>query len=188
MSISNNKFSAVTTFNLNKHPYGVEMINSFFANWPDNITLTAFIEKSSEIDDKAVKPKIIIKDFNKHVPEYKNFVKKFKYKEKYTDDFRFNVFRFAHKVYAIATALKKVKSKYLIWLDADIKTYKKIPLEFLDTLVADNYYMSYLGRKNVSIKHLNYSECGFLIFNTEHPIHETFWKNMMKMYDDGDLF
>ena len=50
MSISNNKFSAVTTFNLNKHPYGVEMINSFFANWPDNITLTAFIEKSSEIE------------------------------------------------------------------------------------------------------------------------------------------
>ena len=44
------------------------------------------------------------------------------------------------------------------------------------------------SRKNVSIKHLNYSECGFLIFNTEHPIHETFWKNMMKMYDDGDLF
>ena len=45
MSISNKKYSAVTTFNLNKHPYGVEMINSFFANWPDEITLTAFIEK-----------------------------------------------------------------------------------------------------------------------------------------------
>ena len=63
MSISNNKFSAVTTFNLHKHPYGVEMINSFFANWPDNITLTAYVEESSELDDRAVKPKIIIKDF-----------------------------------------------------------------------------------------------------------------------------
>ncbi len=188
MSISNNKYSAVTTFNLNKHPYGVEMINSFFANWPDEITLTAFIEKSSGLDDSAVKPKIIIRDFYEHVPEYKYFVEKFKDKKKYTDDFRFNVFRFAHKVYAISSALKNTKTKHLIWLDADIKTYKKIPLEFLDTLISENIYMSYLGRENISIKHLTYSECGFLIFNTEHPIHKMFWQNMMNMYDDGDLF
>ena len=58
-----NKYSAVTTFHLTKHLYGVEMINSFYANWPNEITLTAFIENSSEIDDYAVKPKIIIKDF-----------------------------------------------------------------------------------------------------------------------------
>ena len=45
-----------------------------------------------------------------------------------------------------------------------------------------------LVEKMFLIKHLNYSECGFLIFNTEHPIHEKFWQNMMKMYDDGDLF
>ena len=77
MSIPNNKYSAVTTFNLNKHPFGVEMINSFFANWPDEITLTAFIEKSSNLDDSAVKPKIIIKDFYEYVPEYKYFIEKF---------------------------------------------------------------------------------------------------------------
>ena len=71
MSMSKNKYSAVTTFNLDKHPYGVEMINSFFANWPDEIKLTAFIERSSRLDDSAVKPKIIIKDFYEHVPKYK---------------------------------------------------------------------------------------------------------------------
>ena len=59
------------------------MINSFFANWPDEITLTAFIEKSSGLDDRAVKPKIIIKDFYEHVPKYKYFVEKFKDKEKH---------------------------------------------------------------------------------------------------------
>ena len=46
--MSKNKYSAVTTFNLNKHPYGVEMINSFFANWPDEIKLTAFIETAQD--------------------------------------------------------------------------------------------------------------------------------------------
>ena len=38
------------------------------------------------------------------------------------------------------------------------------------------------------MKHLNYSECGFLIFNTEHFIHSQFWKDMMEMYDGGELF
>ena len=188
MTDNQNKYSAVTTFNLHKHLYGVEMINSFFANWPDEVKLTAFIENSSEIDDRAVKPKIIIKDFNNNVPEYQNFVEKFKEKKRYTDDFRFNVFRFAHKVYAISSALKKVNTKYLIWLDADIKTYKKLTIGFLDRLIKKNSYMSYLGRENISVKHLNYSECGFLIFNTEHPSHERFWEDMMKMYDGGDLF
>ena len=60
------------------------------------------------------------------IKSYNRFLKTYKDKEKYTDDFRFNVFRFAHKVYAISTALKNIKTKYLIWLDADIKTYKKI--------------------------------------------------------------
>ena len=188
MTQKKNTFSAVTTFNLEKHKYGIEMINSFFANWPDEIKLTAYIENASPIDNALVKNKIVIKEFHENIPEYRLFKKKFKDKEKYTDDFRFNVFRFAHKVYAISKALKDVKTKYLIWLDSDIKTHKKIPISFLHSLVDDTRYLSYLGRENISIKHLNYSECGFLIFNTEHFIHSQFWRDMMQMYDGGKLF
>ena len=188
MTQKKNTFSAVTTFNLEKHKYGIEMINSFFVNWPDEVILTAYIENASAIDDELVKNKIVIKEFHENIPEHKLFKNKFKEKEKYTDDFRFNVFRFAHKVYAISKALKNVKTKYLIWLDSDIKTHKKIPFSFLNSLVEDTCYLSYLGRENISIKHLNYSECGFLIFNTEHFIHSQFWKDMMQMYDGGKLF
>ena len=188
MTQKKNTFSAVTTFNLEKHKYGIEMINSFFANWPDEIKLTAYIENASPIDNALVKNKIVIKEFHENIPEYRLFKKKFKDKEKYTDDFRFNVFRFAHKVYAISKALKDVKTKYLIWLDSDIKTHKKIPISFLHSLVDDTRYLSYLGRENISIKHLNYSECGFLVFNTEHFIHSQFWRDMMQMYGGGKLF
>ena len=111
-----NTFSAVTTFNLKKHPYGIEMVNSFFANWPDEVKLTAYIENADLIDDQLVKNKIIIKEFHESIPEYRRFLEKYKDKEKFTDDFRFNVFRFAHKVYAIAAALKDVKTQYLISL------------------------------------------------------------------------
>jgi hypothetical protein len=164
------------------------MINSFFVNWPDEIKLTAFIENATSIDDSLVKHKIVIKEYHQHILDYNKFLKKYKEKQIYTDDFRFNVFRFAHKVYAISTALKNIKTKYLIWLDADIKTYKKLPFTFLNTLVNENSYLSYLGRENFSIKHVNYSECGFLIFNTEHVINTLFWIDMMRMYDDGQLF
>ena len=125
MSPSKNLFSAVTTFNLDKHPYGVEMVDSFFLNWPEEVKLTAFVENSARIDDAIVKHKITFKEYHQHIPKYKKFLDNFKDKEKYTDDFRFNVFRFAFKVYAIDQALKHVKTKYLIWLDADIKLIKK---------------------------------------------------------------
>jgi hypothetical protein len=188
MNSKKNTFSAVTTFNFKKHPFGVEMIESFFLNWPEEVKLTAFIEGSESIDSSNVKHKIDVREFKKYVPEYQQFCKKYKEKKPLTDDFRFNVFRFAHKVYAIVAALKEVKTKYLIWLDSDIKTHKKIPFSFLNTLVNDSCYLSYLGREDISMKHLNYSECGFLIFNTEHFIHSKFWEGMMEMYDGGKLF
>jgi len=68
MSSAENTFSAVTTFNLEKHAYGIEMINSFFVNWPDEIKLTAFIENSSEINDSSVKHKIIVKEYHSSIP------------------------------------------------------------------------------------------------------------------------
>ena len=182
------KFSAVTTFDLIKHPFGLEMLNSYFVNWPNEIKLTAYIENLSKIDDSNVKHKIIVKDYHAHIPEYKLFVDKYKNKEKYTDDFRLNAFRFAYKVYAISKSLKNFKSKYLIWLDSDIKTHKKIPFNFFEKLVNGNAYLSYLGREHISNKFIKYSECGFLIFNTNHSIHSTFWELMMEMYDGGKLF
>ena len=73
------KFSAITTFDLKKHPLGLEMINSYFVNWPNEIKLIAYIENMSNIDDSNVKHKIIIKDYHTHIPEYKLFVDKYLY-------------------------------------------------------------------------------------------------------------
>ena len=113
---NSNKFSAVTTFNLERHPYGIEMINSFFLNWPDEIQLFAFVENASPIDDSKVRSKIRLVDYHEEIQEYKNFCKKFQHIEKFSDDFRFNAFRFAYKVYAILRSLKNINSRYLIWL------------------------------------------------------------------------
>ena len=102
MNSTKNTFSAVTTFNLKKHPYGVEMLNSFFQNWPNEITLTAYIENSHFADDSLVKDKIIIKEFHENIPQYNNFVNSYKNKDKKTADYSFDAFRFAYKIYTIA--------------------------------------------------------------------------------------
>ena len=164
------------------------MVDSFIANWPKNIKLLIFLENSHLLKERNVNPKIEIVDYHENIPEYYAFCKKFNHKKKFTDDFRFNAFRFAYKVYAIKKSFSYNTSQNLIWLDADIKTHKKIPYIFLEKLISDKHYLSYLGRSHVKTKHLNYSECGFLIFNTKHHLHSLFWKEMMHMYDDGMLF
>ncbi len=181
-------YTAITTFNSKKHPFAIEMLNSYLANWPDEIKLIAFIENAELLESKKFKHKLIIKDYHNEIPEYKNFCEKFLHKKKYTDNFKFNAFRFAYKVYAIKKSLEYNDTKYLIWLDSDIKTHKKIPISFFKQLTSDSSYLSYLGREHIKIKELNYSECGFLIFNTEHKYHTLFWEEMMMMYDQGELF
>ena len=79
-------------------------------------------------------------------------------------------------------------SDLLIWLDADIKTAKHISYEFLNSLVDKKKYMSYLGRSHVKKENVRYSENGFTIFNTRHPLHDLFWNKMDQMYNGGELF
>ena len=184
----NNIFSAVTTFDVKKHFFSKDMVNSFIANWPENVNLLIFMENSHLINIENFSKKVQILDYHKYIPEYEIFCKKFHHKKQFTDDFRYNVFRFAYKVYAIKKSFSYIKANNLIWLDADIKTHKKIPNTFLEKLISDEHYLSYLGRSHIKTVHLNYSECGFLIFNTKHPLHSLFWKEMMLMYDNGGLF
>ena len=133
-------FTALTTFDLKKHPFAIDMVNSFDANWPENINLIIYLENSHLLSDQKKSKRLIIKDFHEEVPEYKIFCKKFEHKKKYTDDFRLNAFRFAYKVYAIYKAMKSNNSDYIIWLDSDIKTHTKIPISFLESLTNKDCY------------------------------------------------
>ena len=130
MSSKPDKFTAITTFDLKKHPFGIDMVNSFDVNWPDDIELIIFLENYQLLPKQNISKKLVVLDYHQEIPEYKNFCEKFKHKEKYTNDFRLNAFRFAYKVYAINKAIKSKNSDYFIWLDSDIKTHKKIPYLF----------------------------------------------------------
>ena len=183
------KFSALTTFNLEKQPYGLDLIESFYKFWPNNCILYVFLENGLEkIDYGKIKHKIKFFDYKTSIPDYYNFCKKFKSYKNKQDDYRLNAFRFAYKVFAMKKAVSIASSDFLIWLDADIKTVKPITNEFLLQLTDRQKYMSYLGRSHVKKKNVRYSENGFTIFNRKHPLHTLFWEKIQRMYSGGELF
>ena len=71
------KFTAVTTFDLKKHPFAIEMVNSFATNWPDEIKLLVYLENASLLTTNDFSKKIEIKDYHQVIPEYKKFCDKF---------------------------------------------------------------------------------------------------------------
>ncbi len=170
-------------------PYGIELIESFLKFWPDECFLYVYLDKGADkVDFKNVTSRTKVFDYNKEIQDHKYFCNKFKNYEQRQDDYRLNAFKFAFKIFAMKKALSICSAEYLIWLDADIITIKPIRESFLNSLVDKNKYTSYLGRSHVKKENVRYSETGFIIFNTQHTLHSTFWKQIDEMYLGGKLF
>lgn len=75
-------------------------------------------------------------------------------------NFRYDAYKFARKVFAIADAARSVESgTRLIWLDADIYTYRPVTNELLEAVVPSDVDISFLARRRY------HSECGFVGYN-----------------------
>jgi hypothetical protein len=185
-----NKFSVVTTFNKTAYDlHAKKMVSSFDEFWDPNIFLNIYLE-DLETPKNDFSKRINFFSFNNEVDGWYKFREQFFFKElnkpdKGTNSFyKYSAIKFAHKVYAIKKQLEKNSSDYLIWLDSDVVTIKNIEINFLISLINDQNYLSYLGREHINF----HSECGFLIFNTKHNLHNQFWINMSQMYEQGLLF
>ncbi|MGI9082907.1 MAG: hypothetical protein ACR2IW_01645, partial [Candidatus Fonsibacter lacus] len=185
-----NKFSVVTTFNKTAYNlYANKMVNSFDVFWDSNIFLNIYLEDLEKPRDNFTR-RINFFSFNDEIDGWYKFKEKFFLREVNKPDngvnsfYKYSAIKFAHKVYTIKKQLEKNNSDYLQWLDSDVITIKNIHLNFLDGLINDRNYLSYLGRDHINF----HSECGFLIFNIKHNLHNQFWVNMSEMYEQGMLF
>ena len=71
----------------------------------------------------------------------------------------------------------------MLWfLDADIITFEKIPMSWLEHITPDSTFTSYLGRPKKG-----FSETGYYAFNTAHKYAEEFFKRWEQYYAE-DLF
>ena len=184
------KFSVVTTFN-NKgfNICAKEMLMSFDKFWTKDIPLNVYCE-DMDLPKIKTSDRVLFSSFNEEVKKWYKFQSKFFLRELNKPDnsinsfYKYSAIKFAHKIYAIEKQLEKNISEYLIWLDSDVITFKKVNSSFIDTLIDKNSYLTYLGREHINF----HSEAGFLIFNTKNKFHKIFWQRMMEMYDEGKLF
>jgi hypothetical protein len=97
-------------------------------------------------------------------------------------EFKFQASRFAHKYHVCEHAINSIFTKYLVWIDADVIALKNVPSEFFNSLVSVGSYWSRISRGQ------EYPECGFMVWNREHEVHEHYWGIMKSMYNEGYLF
>lgn len=167
-----NNIAVITTFPSNMWDvYARDMLTSFVQNWPAEVPL--LIQLDDNLVEENVRKITRTQDAARigWTKDHIEFVHRNKDKDHPTD-YRRQCVRFSHKVFAIKNAadaireenkLGDTKKRYLIWLDADVITNRKVSLEDIkECLPKDGDAVSYLGRKDWA-----HSECGWLAFDLE---------------------
>ncbi len=165
--------AVISTFpNSSWEIYSKAMLESFVKFWPAEVPLLI------QLDDDLLRDQVgkVLRPQDAVCCGWKDDHAAFIKRNKQFDDpsnYRKQVTRFAHKVFAIKGAYEayqqakaagdKDTPRYLIWLDADVITTKPVTMEDLaKCLPAEDDSVSYLGRKDWP-----HSECGWLAFDLE---------------------
>lgn len=166
--------AVVTTFpNDSWKVYAEQMLKSFVQNWPVEIPILVHLDNGDlEADvQKYLRPQDgVVLGWSK---DHADFVERNKGKDD-PKDYRKQAVRFCHKVFALKFAAdtaiqaknegKKDFPRYLIWMDADVLTTRKVTFDdIIKCLPKEGDAVSYLGRKDWP-----HSECGWLAFDLEN--------------------
>lgn len=172
--MTNYAIAVVTTFpDTSWQIYSKRMLESYVANWPDEMPIMVQTDTPalSEEINKTIRPHDgLISGWK---PEHAAFVQRNKDKDD-PQDYRKQAVRFCHKVFALKNALDSVNDakaaghkdvcRYLIWMDADVLTTRKVTLDDIKKcLPNEGDAVSYLGRKDWP-----HSECGWLAFDLDN--------------------
>lgn len=196
----------VTTFNQAGYElYGRTMLESFDKYWPEDVVMHCYTEGF----DLGIQSKRIVEHKLENSPDLMAFKERWKNdpiahgklqgiegglkrptkfthpkheKHKNIDSFLYDAVRFSHKVMSIIEASKVTNADYLIWLDGDTKTFANIPHTLFEQVCSDKHLTSYLGRDN------KYSECGFVVYNLNHPQINDFLTDFASMYTHDRIF
>jgi len=187
-------YTVVTTFNTKGlQQYGQVMIDSFDRFWPRSVPLMIYAESCQPA---VSSDRIHVKDLLVACPDLVEF------KSRHANDpianglvardtsvpfrdnqFKWDAVRFSHKVFAVIHACANLDSDWVIWLDADTKTFSPIPQNFLNGICDPAAMACYLGRREKY-----HSECGWVAYNRRHLDLRSFMDRWRDLYMTGDLF
>jgi len=160
-------------------------IQSTIKNWPGHAKILYYPDDMSQQIDL---PRTQYFDLCKEQPVLKEFIERNKDNQRLTKwqpqqyKFEYDAIRFSYKVFACIDAYQKTKPDMLWFLDADIVTFEKIPMSWLEHIIPDRAFTSYLGRPKKG-----FSETGYYAFNTAHKYTDEFFERWQQYYAE-DLF
>jgi hypothetical protein len=178
----------VTTWGTKYWPNPVQPgIQSTAKNWPSHAKILLYPDDMSQ---QTKLPRTTYYDLCKEQPVLKEFINRNKNNPRLTSGtfqptqykFEYDAIRFSYKVFACIDAYQKTKPDMLWFLDADIITFEKIPMSWLEHITPDSAFTSYLGRPKKG-----FSETGYYAFNTAHKYADEFFKRWEQYYAE-DLF
>ena len=176
----------VTTWGTKYWPNPVQPgLQSTIQNWPGHAKILAYPDDMSQQLDL---PRTQYFDLCKEQPVLNEFIERNKDNPRLTKwqpqqyKFEYDAIRFSYKVFACIDAYQKTKPDMLWFLDADIITFEKIPMSWLEHIIPDSAFTSYLGRPKKG-----FSETGYYAFNTAHKYADEFFKRWEQYYAE-DLF
>ncbi len=176
----------VTTWGTKYWPKPVQAgIQSTVKNWPDHAKILLYPDDMSQ---QMQLPRTEYYDLSIEQPALKEFIDRNKNNPKLTTwqpqqyKFEYDAIRFSYKVFACIDAYHRTKPDMLWYLDADIITFEKIPMSWLEHIIPDSAFTSYLGRPKKG-----FSETGYYAFNTAHKYANEFFERWEQYYAE-DLF
>ena len=176
----------VTTWGTKYWPNPVQPgLKSTVENWPEHAKIFAYPD---DMTQQLELPRTEYFNLCEEQPVLKEFIERNKDNPRLTKwepqqyKFEYDAIRFSYKVFACIDAYQKTKPDMLWFLDADIITFEKIPMSWLEHIIPDHAFTSYLGRPKKG-----FSETGYYAFNTAHKYADEFFKRWEQYYAE-DLF
>jgi len=185
--------TVVTTWGSKYWPSPVQAgIQSTVKNWPGHAKILLYPD---DVSQQLSLPRTEYYNLCKEQPKLKEFIDRHKNNPKFnprikqskieqkdfdknTQIFIYDAVRFSYKVFACIDAWQKTKPDMLWFLDADIITFDKIPMSWLEHIIPDKSFTSYLGRPKKG-----FSETGYYAFNTAHKYAGEFFERWQTYYD-----
>lgn len=184
-------YTVLTTFHRPGYEqYAKRMIRSYIINWPAQVRLLVYAEDCQVAEQAS---NISVLDLHSTIPQLVEF------KDKWRDvprangrevlgptlvpgktpgiGFKWDAVRFSNKIYAVCHAATIAKTRWLIWMDADMVCHSPVNLNVLMKMCPEYYELCYLGREG------KYSECGLYAMDLESTNVQLFLKRLQAMYD-----
>ena len=184
----------ITTFHQQGlEQYGQTMIDSFDRHWPGSVPLVVYAEDCQPrvasdrvrvLDLMALSADLVwFKSTHANNPVANGIIARDTSVPYRDNQFKWDAVRFSHKVFAVIHACATIDTDWVIWLDADTKTFAPVPDNFLAEICDPVAMACYLGRREKY-----HSECGWVAYNRRHPDLRSFMDRWRDLYITGDLF